>query len=177
MQLKIYKFSEFAKLEWIHYQTALDREKKGKYVKVAYYNSTVGKDTSRYLPKSDSDIILVNFNSLEAKKAEIRKGSCISSLESHSRTWGESKRGIRFFTCSKRNLSFSRSFWKGICSGICGSAKRFWVSVCGENCSCSERTWYSAFTFMEVSYRSWLLISLVSIPITLCTDKKFHRQW
>lgn len=72
MQLKIYKLSELAKLEWIHYKTALQRAKTGKYIAVSYYNSTVGKETARYLSKSDSDIILAAFNSLEAKKDEIQ---------------------------------------------------------------------------------------------------------
>ena len=71
MQLKIYKLSELAKLEDIHYKTALQRAKNGKYIQVSFYSSAVGKETSRYLSKSDSDIILAAFNSLEAKKDEV----------------------------------------------------------------------------------------------------------
>ena len=70
MQLKIYKLSELAKLEDIHYKTALQRAKNGKYIQVSFYSSAVGKETSRYLCKSDSDIILAAFNELKAKKDE-----------------------------------------------------------------------------------------------------------
>ena len=69
MQLKIYKLSELAKLEWIHYKTAIQRAKNGKYIAVSFYSSAVGKNTSRYLSKSDSDIILAAFNQ-KAKKDE-----------------------------------------------------------------------------------------------------------
>ena len=72
MQLKIYKLSELAKLEDIHYKTALQRAKNGKYIQVSFYSSAVGKETSRYLCKADSDIILAAFNELEAKKDEDR---------------------------------------------------------------------------------------------------------
>lgn len=70
MQLKIYKLSELAKLEGIHYKTALQRAKSEKYIQVSFYSSAVGKETSRYLCKADSDIILAAFNQLEAKKDE-----------------------------------------------------------------------------------------------------------
>ena len=70
MQLKIYKLSELAKLEGIHYKTALQRAKSEKYIQVSFYSSAVGKETSRYLCKADSDIILAAFNSLEANKDE-----------------------------------------------------------------------------------------------------------
>lgn len=69
MQLKIYKLSELAKLEWIHYKTALQRAKNGKYIPVSFYSSAVGKETSRYLCKADSDIILAAFNQ-KAKEDE-----------------------------------------------------------------------------------------------------------
>ena len=72
MQLKIYKLSELAKLEDIHYKTALQRAKNGKYIQVSFYSSAVGKETSRSLCKPDSDIILAAFNQLEAKKDEDR---------------------------------------------------------------------------------------------------------
>lgn len=72
MQLKIYKLSELAKLEGIHYKTALQRAKSKKYIQVSFYSSAVGKETSRYLSKADSDIILAAFNQLEAKKDEDR---------------------------------------------------------------------------------------------------------
>ena len=68
MQLKIYKLSELAKLEGIHYKTALQRAKSEKYIQVSFYSSAVGKETSRYLCKADSDIILAAFNQLEANK-------------------------------------------------------------------------------------------------------------
>ena len=70
MQLKIYKLSELAELEWIHYQTALDRAKKGKYIAVSFSvrQRTKSVEMTRYLCKADSDIILAAFNNLEAKK-------------------------------------------------------------------------------------------------------------
>ena len=39
-------------------------------IPVSFYSSAVGKNTSRYLCKADSDIILAAFNQLEAKKDE-----------------------------------------------------------------------------------------------------------
>ena len=69
MQLKIYKLSELAELEWIHYKTALQRAKNGKYILVSFYSSAVGKETSRYLCKADSDIILAAFNQKSKKDA------------------------------------------------------------------------------------------------------------
>jgi len=70
MQLKIYKLSELAELEWIHYQTALQRAKSGKYVAVTFSvrQRTKSVEMTRYLSKADSDIILAAFNNLEAKK-------------------------------------------------------------------------------------------------------------
>lgn len=72
MQLKIYKLTELAKLEWIHYQTALQRAKSGKYVAVSFsaWQRDKTVEMTRYLSKTDSDIILAAFNSLEAKKDE-----------------------------------------------------------------------------------------------------------
>lgn len=69
MQLKIYKLSELAELEWIHYQTALQRAKSGKYVAVTFSvrQRTKSVEMTRYLSKADSDIILAAFNQLEAK--------------------------------------------------------------------------------------------------------------
>lgn len=79
MQLKIYKLTELAELEWIHYKTALQRAKNGKYIPVSFYSSAVGKNTSRYLCKADSDIILAAFNQKAKKDAtdnkKIRKPS------------------------------------------------------------------------------------------------------
>lgn len=82
MQLKIYKLSELAELEWIHYQTALQRAKSGKYVAVTFSvrQRTKSVEMTRYLSKADSDIILAAFNNLEAKKdatdnKKIRKSS------------------------------------------------------------------------------------------------------
>ena len=79
MQLKIYKLSELAKLEGIHYKTALQRAKSEKYIQVSFYSSAVGKETSRYLCKADSDIILAAFNQKAKKDAtdtsKIRKPS------------------------------------------------------------------------------------------------------
>ena len=74
MQLKIYKLSELAELEWIHYQTALQRAKSGKYVAVTFSvrQRTKSVEMTRYLSKADSDIILAAFNQLEAKKDEDR---------------------------------------------------------------------------------------------------------
>ena len=80
MQLKIYKLSELAELEWIHYKTALQRAKNGKYISVSFYSSAVGKETSRYLCKADSDIILAAFNQLEAKNEDTRSDSSFSEL-------------------------------------------------------------------------------------------------
>lgn len=80
MQLKIYKLSELAELEWIHYKTALQRAKNGKYIPVSFYSSAVGKNTSRYLSKADSDIILAAFNNLEAKDEATRSDSSFSEL-------------------------------------------------------------------------------------------------
>ena len=70
MQLKIYKLSELAELEWIHYQTALQRAKSGKNVAVTFSvrQRTKSVEMTRYLSKADSDIILAAFNNLEAKK-------------------------------------------------------------------------------------------------------------
>lgn len=70
MQLKIYKLSELAELEWIHYQTALQRAKSGKYVAVTFSvrQRTKSVEMTRYLSKADSDIILAAFNNLEAQK-------------------------------------------------------------------------------------------------------------
>lgn len=70
MQLKIYKLSELAELEWIHYQTALQRAKSGKYVAVTFSvrQRTKSVEMTRYLSKADSDIILAAFNNLEANK-------------------------------------------------------------------------------------------------------------
>ena len=64
MQLKIYKLTELAKLEGIHYQTALQRAKSGKYVAVSFSarQRTKTVEMTRYLSKSDSDIILAAFN-------------------------------------------------------------------------------------------------------------------
>lgn len=73
MQLKIYKLSELAELEWIHYKTALQRAKNGKYIPVSFYSSAVGKETSRYLCKADSDIILAAFNQKANKDATDNK--------------------------------------------------------------------------------------------------------
>lgn len=72
MQLKIYKLSELAELEWIHYQTALQRAKSGKYVAVTFSvrQRTKSVEMTRYLSKADSDIILAAFNNLEANKDE-----------------------------------------------------------------------------------------------------------
>ena len=69
MQLKIYKLTELAELEWIHYQTALQRAKSGKYVAVTFsaWQRTKTVEMTRYLSKADSDIILAAFNQLEAK--------------------------------------------------------------------------------------------------------------
>ena len=71
MQLKIYKLSELAELEWIHYQTALQRAKSGKYVAVTFSvrQRTKSVEMTRYLSKADSDIILAAFNQ-KAKKDE-----------------------------------------------------------------------------------------------------------
>lgn len=71
MQLKIYKLTELAKLEWIHYQTALKRAKNGKYIAVNLdiFQINRTKNITRYLKKSDSEIILAAFNS-EAVKNE-----------------------------------------------------------------------------------------------------------
>lgn len=80
MQLKIYKLSELAKLEGIHYKTALQRAKSEKYIQVSFYSSAVGKETSRYLCKADSDIILAAFNQLEAKNEDTRSDSSFSEL-------------------------------------------------------------------------------------------------
>lgn len=80
MQLKIYKLSELAKLEGIHYKTALQRAKAEKYIQVSFYSSAVGKETSRYLCKADSDIILAAFNQLEAKNEDTRSDSSFSEL-------------------------------------------------------------------------------------------------
>lgn len=70
MQLKIYKLTELAELEWIHYQTALQRAKSGKYVAVTFSvrQRTKSVEMTRYLSKADSDIILAAFNNLGAKK-------------------------------------------------------------------------------------------------------------
>lgn len=70
MQLKIYKLTELAELEWIHYQTALQRAKSGKYVAVTFsaWQRTKTVEMTRYLSKADSDIILAAFNNLEANK-------------------------------------------------------------------------------------------------------------
>lgn len=73
MQLKIYKLSELAKLEGIHYKTALQRAKSEKYIQVSFYSSAVGKETSRYLCKADSDIILAAFNQKANKDATDNK--------------------------------------------------------------------------------------------------------
>lgn len=73
MQLKIYKLSELAKLEGIHYKTALQRAKAEKYIQVSFYSSAVGKETSRYLCKADSDIILAAFNQKANKDATDNK--------------------------------------------------------------------------------------------------------
>jgi hypothetical protein len=40
----------------------------------------VGKETSRYLCKADSDIILAAFNQLEAKNEDTRSDSSFSEL-------------------------------------------------------------------------------------------------
>lgn len=80
MQLKIYKLSELAELEWIHYKTALQRAKNGKYIPVSFYSSAVGKNTSRYLCKADSDIILAAFTKLEDKDEATRSDSSFSEL-------------------------------------------------------------------------------------------------
>ncbi len=70
MQLKIYKLTELAELEWVHYQTALQRAKSGKYVAVTFSvrQRTKSVEMTRYLSKADSDIILAAFNNLEAQK-------------------------------------------------------------------------------------------------------------
>lgn len=70
MQLKIYKLTELAELEWVHYQTTLDRAKKGKYIAVTFSvrQRTKSVEMTRYLSKADSDIILAAFNNLEAQK-------------------------------------------------------------------------------------------------------------
>ena len=71
MQLKIYKLSELAELEWIHYQTTLQRAKSGKYVAVTFSvrQRTKSVEMTRYLSKADSDIILAAFNQ-KAQKDE-----------------------------------------------------------------------------------------------------------
>ena len=72
MQLKIYKLSELAELEWIHYQTALQRAKSGKYVGVNFdvFQINRTKTMTRYLSKADSEVVLAAFKSLEANKDE-----------------------------------------------------------------------------------------------------------
>lgn len=82
MQLKIYKLSELAKLEGIHYQTALQRAKSGKYVAVSFsaWQRTKTVEMTRYLSKSDSDIILAAFNQVEAKNEATRSDSSFSEL-------------------------------------------------------------------------------------------------
>ena len=72
MQLKIYKLSELAELEWIHYQTALKRAKSEKYIAVTFSvrQRTKTVEMTRYLSKADSEVVLAAFNSLEANKDE-----------------------------------------------------------------------------------------------------------
>ena len=64
MQLKMYKLSELAKLEWIHYQTALQRAKSEKYVAVNFdvFQINRTKTMTRYFSKADSEVILAAFN-------------------------------------------------------------------------------------------------------------------
>ena len=71
MQLKIYKLSELAELEWIHYQTALKRAKSEKYIAVtlSVRQRTKTVEMTRYLSKADSDIILAAFNQKANKDA------------------------------------------------------------------------------------------------------------
>ena len=71
MQLKIYKLSKLAELEWIHYQTALKRAKSEKYIAVTFSvrQRTKTVEMTRYLSKADSDIILAAFNQKANKDA------------------------------------------------------------------------------------------------------------
>lgn len=71
MQLKIYKLSELAELEWIHYQTTLKRAKSEKYIAVTFSvrQRTKTVEMTRYLSKADSDIILAAFNQKANKDA------------------------------------------------------------------------------------------------------------
>lgn len=61
MQLKVYKLTELAKLEGIHYQTAVHRAAKEKYICIVFDVSHPGKwktQAKRYLPLEDSKKIL-----------------------------------------------------------------------------------------------------------------------
>ena len=82
MQLKIYKLSELAELEWIHYQTALKRAKSEKYIAVTFSVRQRMKtvEMTRYLSKADSEVVLAAFNSLEAKNEDTRSDSSFSEL-------------------------------------------------------------------------------------------------
>lgn len=82
MQLKIYKLSELAELEWIHYQTALQRAKSGKYVAVTFSvrQRTKSVEMTRYLSKADSEVILAAFTKLEDKDEATRSDSSFSEL-------------------------------------------------------------------------------------------------
>ena len=71
MQLKIYKLSELAELEWIHYQTALKRAKSEKYIAVTFSvrQRTKTVEMTRYLSKADSEVVLAAFNQKSKKDA------------------------------------------------------------------------------------------------------------
>lgn len=61
MQLKVYKLTELAKMEWVHYQTAVHRAAKEKYICIVFEVSHPGKwktQAKRYLSLKDSKKIL-----------------------------------------------------------------------------------------------------------------------
>ena len=58
LRLGAFKLKELARLEGIHYQTALYRAKKGAYVRVVIRTGESGKEAFRYLTAEGSRILL-----------------------------------------------------------------------------------------------------------------------
>lgn len=58
LRLGAFKLKEIARMEGIHYQTALYRAKKGAYVRVVIRTGESGKEAFRYLTAEGSKLVL-----------------------------------------------------------------------------------------------------------------------